>query len=276
VESISLRARWLGQLVRRLRDDQGLTLKFVAAHLGVEFGVVSRFERGEAALTRDHVIALLDAYRLHDAQERALVLELAQQAWQAQGRLDFEGVIPDQAFADVLWLESQAAQILCYNPAILPDLLCTVDYATHEHPDAASPDQVAAWARLAEQRQQVIRREPHPPEILVVLDEPVLGRRVGDLRVWRDQLDHLAGLAQLPNLRLRVLTSGAVRPAGVGHGFTVFTLPAPYSRPVVHIPYLGGRLLLEEHADQYLAALDRLDQAAVDGGAFISKHTQEG
>lgn len=272
----SLRARWLGRLTRRLREDQGLTLKFVAAHLGADFGVVSRFERGEAALTRDHVIALLDAYRVHDTDQRARVLELAEQVWHAKGELDFDGVIPDQSFADVLWLESRACRIHCYQPVTVPDPLCTVDYMPWAHSDTGLPEQIAAHTRLAQRRQQVLRREPDPPEIFVVLDEPVLDRRGGDVRVWRDQLDHLAEAARLPNVRLRVLTGTASRPVGVDHGFTVFTLPALYPGPVVHIGYLGGRLLLEQSADRYLNAFERLDHAAVDGGAFISNYIQEG
>jgi hypothetical protein len=275
-ENVSLRSRWLGQLMRQLREEQGLTLKFTAVHLGVDFGVLARFERGEAALTRDRVVGLLDAYRLHDPQERAAVLELAQQVWQARGQVDFDGVIPDQGFADVLWLESLACRIHCYNPTTLPEPLCTVDYTSEAHPDTASPEQVTARVRLAEKRQQVLRRKPVPPEVCVVLDEPVLDHRTGDLRVWRDQLDYLAGLTRLPNVRLRIVPSGGARPTGLDHAFTVFTLPSPYPGPVVHIPYLGGRVLLEQSADRYLTAFEHLDHAAVDGGAFINKQTQEG
>jgi transcriptional regulator with XRE-family HTH domain len=271
VESTSLRACWLGRLLRRLRDDQGLTLRFVAAHLGVEFGVLARFERGETALTRDHVVGLLDAYRMLDNQERAAVLELAQQVWQAQGQLDFDGTIPDQAFADVLWLESQACRIHCYSPTTLPDLLNTVDYATQAYLDIASSEQIAARIGLAQQRQQVLQRELEPPEVLVILDEPVLNQRTTDERIWRDQLDHLTDLALLPNVHLRILPSNSARPAGADHAFTVFTLPPPYLGPVVDIPYLGGRLLLEEHAGRYLTAFEHLNHAAVDGGAFINQ-----
>jgi predicted transcriptional regulator len=32
----TIRAQWLGQRMRELRDERGLTLKYVAAYLGVE------------------------------------------------------------------------------------------------------------------------------------------------------------------------------------------------------------------------------------------------
>lgn len=269
--TVSLRARWLGRRLRGLRDDQGLTLKFVAPHVGVDFSALARVERGEGALTREHVMALLDVYRVHDPQERGAVVELAQQVWQSRGQVDFDGAVPDDGFADVLWLESQACRIQCYSPTALPDLLHSGDHAERAAraglDDAASPEQVTARVQLARQRCQVWAREPEPPTLLVVVDEPAV-RHLGAM-----ERDHLSGLTASPNISLRVLLVDSARPSDLDHGFTVFTLPPPYPGPVVHIPYLDGRLLLERpHAGQYLAAFDALHRTAVDGTEFL-QHT---
>jgi hypothetical protein len=43
----TIRAQFLGQRMRKLRDDRGLTLKYVAGYLGVEFSTLARYERAE-------------------------------------------------------------------------------------------------------------------------------------------------------------------------------------------------------------------------------------
>src|SRR5687768_10995590 len=41
----TIRAQWLGQRMRELREERGLTLKYIAAYLGVEFSTLARYER---------------------------------------------------------------------------------------------------------------------------------------------------------------------------------------------------------------------------------------
>jgi transcriptional regulator with XRE-family HTH domain len=262
----SLRVRWLGQHMRGLRDDQGLTLKFVATHLGMDFSKVARFERGNQPFTRDQVTALLDLYRAHDPDERAALLRLAQAAWRTQWAVDFDGTIQDESFGDLLWLESEATHIRCYSPQSIPELLHSAEYAGQRALDemgtAAHAERVAARVRLTTERQQSLSRVPTPVELTVVLDECVLRHPGGDRRVWASQIEHLRRAATLPNVDLRILPAGSPRPPGVQGEFTVFTLPHP-SPLVVHIPYLGGRLFLE-HSYDHVDVFDQLCQAAAD------------
>ncbi|MEH1130143.1 helix-turn-helix domain-containing protein [Micromonospora sp. CPCC 206061] len=267
----SLRARWLAQHIRGLRDDQGLTLKYVAAHLGMDFSKLARFERGDQPFTRDQVIALLDLYRAHDPDERATLLRLAQATWRPQWAADFDGAVPDESFGDLLWLESEATQIRCYSPLSIPELLHSAGYAekrARETGIAASVEHVAARVRLTTERQQILSRAPTPAELTVVLDECVLKHPDGDQRMWDGQIENLRRAAALPNVHVRVLPAGRPRPPGVEGGFAVFTLPQP-SPLVVHIPYLGGRLFLE-HSHDHVNVFDRLYRSAADADESAS------
>src|ERR671916_3324072 len=85
----TIRAQWLGQRMRELREERGLTLKYIAAYLGVEFSTLARYERAEWPFRRDHVLALLDVYHVYDEGERQKLVTLAQEAWRVnQWELD--------------------------------------------------------------------------------------------------------------------------------------------------------------------------------------------
>jgi hypothetical protein len=54
-----------------------------------------------------------------------------------------------------------------------------------------------------------------------VLDESVLSRRIGDEQIMRDQLTHLASLADRPNITIRILPLTA-RHVVIGPAFSIF------------------------------------------------------
>jgi hypothetical protein len=70
------------------------------------------------------------------------------------------------------------------------------------------------------QRQLVLVREPLA-QLSVVLDESILGRRIGDEQVMYDQLTHLAELSDRPNIAIRVLPLGAQHTV-LGPAFVIF------------------------------------------------------
>jgi Domain of unknown function (DUF5753) len=95
-----------------------------------------------------------------------------------------------------------------YAPELVSQdvLLQTEDYARavlERHPNV-TPEQVAerVAGRLA--RQAVLDRDD-PPLSWVLLDENVLHREIGDAKIMRDQLAHLAGMARRPNITVQVI-----------------------------------------------------------------------
>ena len=54
-------------------------------------------------------------------------------------------------------------------------------------------------------RQEVLTTRNPPLELSAVIDESVLLRKVGSREVMFEQLRHLAEMAQLPNVELRIL-----------------------------------------------------------------------
>lgn len=243
--------------MRQLREQQGLTLKYVAPVVDIEFAHLARFERGEMALNRDQLTALLAVYRAYEPEQREMLLRLAQAVWSPGWEVDFDGAVPDEAFIDMLWLESEASQILCYSPLAVPDLLHPI-----EHADPSANEQAKARARLQSARQQVLHRQP-PIDVTVVLDECALRHPYGDRTQWPKLLQQLIQTAELPGVSLRVLTAGVSRPVSGSVPFTIYCLPEPYPPATAHIEHHGGRLLLAD-AGPHLAAFETLCRAALD------------
>jgi transcriptional regulator with XRE-family HTH domain len=265
----SLRARWLGERMRKLRDDRGLTLKYIAAYIGVEFSTLARYERAEWPFRQDHVVALLDAYGVHDEAERERLIQLAKDAWRInRWEPDFEGAIDDPSFVDCLWLESRAEQICAYGTMVVPPLLCTVEYAKalfySTHGRNLPEFRVDKWLALLVDRQKVLNG-PKPTRVHALVEEQVLHRPIGGVAVLRAQLEHLARLSARTDLAVEVRVLPATAGAHAGHfgAFTVFRMPTPYP-PVTYVEHLGGRLYIETTAaTHYGEAFDAMTEQAL-------------
>jgi hypothetical protein len=106
-------------------------------------------------------------------------------------------------------LEAEATSVAHWEVAIVPGLLQTEEYARHLHVGYQGvmpipPGVVERRVRMRMIRQEVLVRNP-PLQLSVVIDESVLLRRIGGHEVMHTQLLHLAEVADLPNVDLRVL-----------------------------------------------------------------------
>ncbi|MCI4064377.1 helix-turn-helix transcriptional regulator [Micromonospora sp. R77] len=151
-------------------------------------------------------------------------------------------------------LEQDAVSIRSYQPAVLPGLVQTEEYAravlrTGGLLAPAEVEQFVA-ARLA--RQAVLDREP-PPQLVIVVDEAVLCRTVGDRGVMARQLAHLATVAGREHVQVRVIPADGPWHTGLAGAFVLARLPDG-----TEVAYLDNQLrgeLVTERAD--IASLGR-------------------
>ncbi|MGC4821441.1 helix-turn-helix domain-containing protein [Micromonospora sp. DT63] len=263
----TLRAQWLGQQMRELREKRGLTLKYVAQYLERDFSSLARYERAEWPFRRDLVVALLDLYGVYDERERERLIQLAQDAWRVD-RWDngFDKTIYDNSFIDFPWLESRADEVCTYAAHLIPGLLQTRDYAEavirNAEPSSASEVEIRRWVQLRMDR-QLLLDGPSPMRLAVIIEETALRRPVMSRSVMAAQLVHLARAAVKPTVEIRVLPLTLGLHAGLDGTFWLFRMPSPYS-DVAHAETLGGRLFLESgNASRYVRAYDRLREAAL-------------
>lgn len=260
----TLRAQWLGQSLRELRDANGMTLARAADFLQRNASTVSRFESGEYPIRRPDLMALLDLYGVSDRRKRDGLLRLSEEVWQKGW---WDGYEPDveRQFVDFVWLESRATAIRSFDPLVVTGLLQTREYAEAVITAAeweAEPAQIARWVQLRMERQAVLHREA-PPQLSVIIDEFALRREIGGPDVLRGQLAHLLSTAELPHVDLRVLPASIGAHASPNGNFLVFTIAEP-DLDVGYAETLGGAVYVEPpNSERFIRVYDSLLNSAL-------------
>ncbi|WP_026923732.1 helix-turn-helix domain-containing protein [Glycomyces arizonensis] len=268
----SLRSRWLGEKLRALREEAGVSVMETAEFLQRDRSAVSRHETGEYPIRRADVYALLTFYGVEDEKPRSELLDLCEEVWR-KGWWDPYREDVTRDFINLPWLESRTDWLCVYQNMLVHGLAQTPAYAEAVIRNAergADEDQMQRWIDLRLERQRILS-EDEPLNYELVLEEPVLHRPIGGLETMRGQLEHLLDLASRSNIDLRVMPT-AHGPHGGHHGsFQLFVMPEQFPN-VAYVETLGGALYVEspgverfEHAweDLFSNALDPMRSAAL-------------
>lgn len=264
----AVRRRKLGEELRLLRLAAGLTSREAAVLVGWNQSKVSRIETGASGVKASDVQLLLDAYGVDDSRLRSLLGALAGAAdtggdgwWHA-----YRGLIPPQ-YRDFISLESQARTARTLETSVVPGLLQTPAYAravTRASLESLPAGKIESLVDVRMARQAVLRADP-PLALSAVLDEAVLRREVGGPRAMREQLRHLAKVAELPQVRLQVLPFAVGGYIGLTGSFVIFSFPNIADLDVVVLDHLTSSLYLErkEDLEAYCAAFRTMQQHAL-------------
>src|SRR4051794_4093733 len=208
----------IGTQLRRLREAHGITREVAGDRIRASDAKISRLELGRVGFKERDIADLLDLYGVTDRDERAAFLRLVRDANTPGWWHRYSDVLPGW-FEMYVRLEQAAAMIRSYQVQFVPGLFQTECYAraviaadAQGEPDEETDRRVA----LRMTRQKLLS-EPEAPHFRAVLDEAALRRIYGSTRVMRDQLEHLAAVADLPNITLQVLPfdrGGAAAAAG--------------------------------------------------------------
>jgi transcriptional regulator with XRE-family HTH domain len=266
----TLRGQLLGQQLRALREEIGLSLEEAASYLNRDRSALGRFERAEWPFPRPDVRLLLDLYGVVDKEVREHFIRLSEEVGRRhEWETEFEDAIYDKSFVDLPWLEERAARICVFELGRVPGLLQTPAYASailrEAEGDQPTDERIDRWVALRLARQRVLTGAK-PTRLTCVVAEAVLRARIGGDRVMRSQLDHLVQLARQRNIEIRVLPLAAGASVGTDGPFQLFELPKPFP-PVAYVEHLGGRLFLEwPKSTRFAQAYDRLREVALPVG----------
>jgi transcriptional regulator with XRE-family HTH domain len=272
--SPTVRRRELGTLLRKLRNENGLTVEQVAERLLCSSSKVSRMETGHRGATLRDVRDLCELYGVIDQAERDRLMTLAKEGKQQGWWQSY-----DLPYSTYIGLEAEAVSIKDYDSAVIPGLLQTPEYVRALHEDVApqrdapplAPDVIDQRVEERLRRQELIRRtEPSPLEFWAVLDEAVLHRLIGSPEVMRGQLRQLIDMSSMANVTVQILpfTVGAHRALGSTFNILQFSGPLP---DVVYIEGLLGWIFVERPEDvaRHRNAFERLSEIAADPGDSI-------
>ncbi|MCP2341544.1 hypothetical protein FHU30_006933 [Actinomadura rupiterrae] len=121
-------------------------------------------------------------------------------------------------FVDWATVEGEAAELLTWQPVVVPGLLQTEDYAR-----ALLPTEEALANRIKRQA-ILLRDDPAPTPIVALLGRAVLTYCAGGVATQRAQLDHLIDMAARPNVLIQVVPYERTA-VGTGGACVLATMP---------------------------------------------------
>jgi transcriptional regulator with XRE-family HTH domain len=254
--SPTVRRRRLAAELREIRESRNKSGETVANALRWSPSKISRYERAKTGLRPKEVERLLDYYKITGPRREAL-LALAEDAAQ-KGWWEDYGDILSEDYQQFIGLEHEAGTIAIWHVDVVPGLLQTEAYARHiigsySKVEPIAPGMIGRLVRVRLQRQLVLDRDD--VELIVVLDESILKRRIGSDAVMRDQLLWLADKADRPNFTLRILPLDSQHTV-FGESFTIFGFGTdsddPMLQDVVSTEQLKSGFTLEGERETYL------------------------
>ncbi len=269
-QGASVGGRRLAAELRRLREHAGFTGEEASQRLGWSGSKLSRIERHHIGVKLADLREILALYGVGDGYRDellALAREARQKGLPQQAAARFPQVAP---YASA---ETEAESVWNWEPQVVPGLLQTREYAhavmqlwLTMFPGPQKEADRRVEARLL--RQQVLTRDP-PLQLSIVMDESVLRRRFGDQAVMRQQLEHLIGAAELPNVEIRVYPLAWDRPSLPIGAFSYMQFPQVHDVPlhdIVSVENLDGNYDLEDEDEtfRYRVAFEYLQKWALD------------
>ena len=241
--------RELGQRLRGLRLDKGMTVAEAASRVGFSQSRLTKIELGQGA-KREDVFKLLDVYEETDPQQQALLLAMVR-AGASKEWWEGRRALPPK-FGSYLGLESVAATLQAYDTTLVHGLLQTPDYARAllraERPELLAHE-IDRLVELRMRRQEILTRtDPPAPTLWSVMDEAVLRRQVGGRETMHAQLQRLIQRSELPNVTLLVMRDDLGAHAGLPGPFAILQFETG-TRPVVYVDSQAGNLYLEKDDD---------------------------
>ncbi|MCP2256323.1 Helix-turn-helix domain-containing protein [Streptoalloteichus tenebrarius] len=214
----AVRRRQLARELRQLRSAAGIkTLEQAAALTGLSRASISRIENGKQTILPRTVRLLCQAYGVGAPMQDHLV-RLAEESEDRGWYAAYQDTMPDW-FERYVAEEGDASEVWYYEAEFVPGLFQTARYieavTLASHPELPAQELHKLIAFRLERQQRLSAATP--PKIDVVLNEAVIRRVVGSVDLMREQLRHLAALAERPNIIVRVLPFAAgAHPAMTG------------------------------------------------------------
>ncbi|ROQ82820.1 helix-turn-helix domain-containing protein [Streptomyces sp. NBC_01260] len=201
--------RQLGDELRRLREAAGMTTTQSADALDCTKGKISRIENGRVAVRLPDLTAMLLAYEVADdgALERLTTLARKANRRRRDGWWNQYGDVLADTYRDQIEMEAISESIRTYQVQLIPGLLQTAAYGravTVASRAWKTPEEIEQFVEVRLARQRRLTGDA-PLELWAVLAEGVLRQQVGGSAVMHAQLEHMAVMAEQPNISVQVL-----------------------------------------------------------------------
>jgi transcriptional regulator with XRE-family HTH domain len=250
---------FFGAELKRLRQRAGITQTALAESTNYALATVSAFENGTRIPSREF------------AESADKVFGTDGDLTRLQGLVEAVSVRP--WFRDRVEVERKAITIREYDSYQVPGLLQTEEYARaviSAGRPMLSEDEIGRAVALRMTRQLILEPDDdlpidreQTPRLWTIMDESALHRIVGAPEVMRAQRDHLAAMAQRPNITIQIIPLSEGATCAYGRAFTILTSAnnssVVYLEDVITAHYVRDR----DQVAQYALRFDHLCAAAL-------------
>jgi transcriptional regulator with XRE-family HTH domain len=255
--------RNIGGLLREMRESRGLEQFDLARELDMSQSKISRIENGRLTPTVDDAKAMLRALKAKKQDRESILDDLEQlhvdlksyRSLHGRGRRNVQKAISER--------EQDASLVRVLGHTMVPGLLQSAAYAKaiiSTKPTFHTPETIVEYTQARLARQQVLFDESKQFHFVVL--EAALLLRYAKPNVMAGQMQHLASMLSLPNVRLDIVPLSAsieVIP------FSCFTI---YDDNFVSVETPTAQVTVQDSPDidLYVQMFDLLSAQAVSDG----------
>lgn len=258
VQDPSVQRRRLRAELRKAREAAGLKQGDVAKAMDWSPSKLIRIEGGQVSISTNDLRALLGFYNIKDTRRTTSLLDLAKSSRGTSFYDQYLSVLKP-GFRDYLAYEGTATVIRQYDPLLVSGLLQTEEYARSILVDAfnlTGEDVERRWI-VRQHRQEAVHEREDPPEMIQIIDEAAIRRRVGaGGRIMIRQIERLKAYAVAPNISLRVLPFSAGANPGMGGNFILLEFDAADLDDLVHLESIDT-ITIKDDSELIAGYLDR-------------------
>ncbi|MFE9726511.1 DUF5753 domain-containing protein [Streptomyces sp. NPDC005794] len=261
----TVRSRRLGAALRRYREAAGLDQAAAAEAIMKSVSKVSRLEGGMVSASALEVRTLMDRYGVRDADERTRLETWARASNERGWWLDYQDTVrPD--YADHITLENDSTYIRSWEPALIPGLLQTAEYAEaviSSGPTFISPERIGQLVEVRQERQKRIAQGG--THFTAIIWEPAITSLVHTPDLCGAQWERLLDTGQRQNVTVQILPESASKAAGMSGAFVAFSFGVEPNVEAVTVRNVTNTTVVESAEDLavYVNVFDQLRSAAI-------------
>ncbi|WP_046727354.1 helix-turn-helix domain-containing protein [Streptomyces humi] len=253
VKPSTVLGRQLGDELRKFRETAGVSMAEAAELLDCTKGKISRMENGHVPVRIPDLNTLMHAYRVEAPETRNRLAAIAQRAnrRRREGWWHQYGSVLGDSYRDQIELEAICDSVRTYEVQLVPGLLQTAEYGravTVASRAWKTPEEIDQFVQVRLARQQRLTSEG-PMSLWAVLAEGVLRQHVGGPAVMQAQLEHLATMAELPNITVQVLPFSRGAHSGMFGPYLLLSFPQVTSLDLVLTETPTGNIWMEREPE---------------------------
>jgi transcriptional regulator with XRE-family HTH domain len=252
----------LGQALRILRADKGLTAVELAQRVGVTQTAISRYEIGTRRPSPETLERIADALGASKRVKQKLVDQLHSEQTELQSirAIARRGLRRRQE--EIARIEAKTGHLRNFQAAVVPGLLQTPNYARKMFEEVGLDTRAQDVSRALAVRldRQAILHDPDRRFGFVITEAVLLWPR-GGIPEMLAQLDRLQAVSELPTVDLAILPLGISPPYSPINSFDI------YDDKLVLIETLTEQLAVRDSSDlaMYVKAYEAFRESALSG-----------